>query len=245
MTTPAPAPPTSSTTTTSPTAHVDPAIFTSLQAKIDQESSIRDELKAFVDTLTKQGRLTQSILSRIHNTPTSELERSVLTPAYGALAQQASTVKDLAQSASKYPFYKWNSLWRNDVQSVIGSIQIADWLRSGQLVTVEQVGQRLGVPVNLKDEDQFHITIEDYLLALTTTIEELARLAPNAVTLGDYARPLQISKFIKDVHAGFQLLNLKNDILRRRTDGIKYSVKKVEDVVYDLSLRGLIPKDGA
>jgi len=101
----------------------------------------------------------------------------------------------------------------------------------------------LPVPVNLKSEDAFHITIEDYLLALTTTIEELSRLAPNAVTLGDYARPLQISKFIKDVHAGFQLLNLKNDILRRRSDGIKYSVKKVEDVVYDLSLRGLVPKD--
>lgn len=98
------------------------------------------------------------------------------------------------------------------------------------------------VPVNLKSEDAFHITIEDYLLALTSTIEELARLAPNAVTLGDYARPLQISKFLKDVHAGFQLLNLKNDLLRRRVDGVKYSVKKVEDVVYDLSLRGLIPK---
>lgn len=60
------------------------------------------------------------------------------------------------------------------------------------------------------------------------------------MTLGDYARPLQISKFVKDVYAGFQLLNLKNDALRRRADGIKYSVKKVEDVVYDLSLRGLI-----
>lgn len=74
-------------------------------------------------------------------------------------------------------------------------------------------------------------------------IEELARLAPNAVTLGDYTRPAQISRFLKDVHAGFQLLNLKNDALRRRSDGIKYSVKKVEDVVYDLSLRGLLPKD--
>jgi hypothetical protein len=42
--------------------------------------------------------------------------------------------------------------------------------------------------------------------------------------MGDFARPLQISKFIKDVHAGFQLLNLKNDTLRRRSDGIKYSV---------------------
>ena len=97
-------------------------------------------------------------------------------------------------------------------------------------------------PINVKNEDTFHITIEDYLLALCGTIEELSRLAPNSVTLGDFARPLQISTFIKDVHASFQLLNLKNDNLRRRTDGIKYSVKKVEDVVYDLSLRGLLPK---
>ena len=41
--------------------------------------------------------------------------------------------------------------------------------------------------------------------------------------------------------AGFQILNLKNDSLRRRSDGLKYKVKDVEDVVYDLSLRNLIP----
>lgn len=99
------------------------------------------------------------------------------------------------------------------------------------------------VPVNVKDADTFHITIEDYLLALCSTIEELARLATNSVTLGDHARPLQISKFIKDVYAGFQLLNLKNDALRKRSDGIKYSIRNVEGVVYDLSLRGLVPKD--
>jgi hypothetical protein len=99
--------------------------------------------------------------------------------------------------------------------------------------------------VNLKDRDAFHLTIEEYLLALVSLLDELARLARNSVTLGDYARPLQISKFIKDVHAGFQILNLKNDVLRKRSDGIKYRVKEVEDVVYDLSLRNLIPKAGA
>lgn len=35
---------------------------------------------------------------------------------------------------------------------------------------------------------------------------------------------MQISQFIKDVHAGFQILNLKNDSLRRRSDAIKYKV---------------------
>ncbi|KIW93410.1 uncharacterized protein Z519_06015 [Cladophialophora bantiana CBS 173.52] len=225
-----------------PSPNVDPAIFSSLQAKIDKESAIRDELKEIVETLSKQGRVTQSILSRIHNTPTADLEESVLTPCTESLKEQAATVKSLAQAASKYPFYKWNSIWQREIQNVVSNVQMCEWLKSGSLVTLEEVGQRLHVPVNLQDEDAFHVTIEDYLLALTAMIEELARLAPNAVTLGDYARPLQISKFTKDVHAGFQLLNLKNDILRRRVDGLKYSVKKVEDVVYDLSLRGLIPK---
>jgi len=131
---------------------------------------------------------------------------------------------------------------------------------SGKLLTIEEVGDILNgmsiwnfragidnitVPVNLKDQDSFHITIEEYLQSLITLIEELARLATNSVTLGDYERPLQISQFVKDLHAGFQILNLKNDLLRRRSDSIKYNVKKIEDIVYDLSLRNLVPKAGS
>lgn len=128
---------------------------------------------------------------------------------------------------------------------------------AGKLLTIEEVGEILNgrqiftflelmltviVPVNLKDQDAFHISIEEYLQSLITLIEELARLAINSVTLGDYQRPLQISQFVKDIHAGFQILNLKNDSLRRRSDSIKYNVKKIEDIVYDLSLRNLVPQ---
>ncbi|KAI9714467.1 MAG: hypothetical protein M1820_000428 [Bogoriella megaspora] len=144
----------------------------------------------------------------------------------------------------------------------LGGFSDASNNTSGNLLTIEQVGNIVGgkwlsssppiiqllliafiVPVNLKDRDAFHLTIEEYLLALISLIDELARLARNTVTLGDYARPLHISRFIKDLHAGFQILNLKNDLLRRRSDGIKYKVKEVEDVVYDLSLRNLVPKE--
>ncbi|KAI9759354.1 MAG: hypothetical protein M4579_002412 [Chaenotheca gracillima] len=113
---------------------------------------------------------------------------------------------------------------------------------TGRLLTIEEVGKVMQVPVNLKDRDAFHLTIEEYLYSLISLVDELARLAVNSVTLGDYSRPLQISQFVKDLHAGFQVLNLKNGDLRRRGDGIKYSIKKIEDVVYDLSLRHLIPK---
>lgn len=129
------------TGTSSP--HVDPAIFTSLQSKIDEESAIRDELKAHVENLQKQGRLTQSILSRIHNTSTDDLVEGVLKPASDALSEQAATVKSLGESASKYPFYKWNAIWQKEIQALISSIQLSDWLKSGNLVTLEEVGQRL------------------------------------------------------------------------------------------------------
>lgn len=68
-----------------------------------------------------------------------------------------------------------------------------------------------------------------------------ARFAVNAVTNGDFERPLQISSFVAEVNAGFRLLNLKNDSLRKRFDALKYDVKKIEEVVYDLSIRGLKP----
>lgn len=69
-----------------------------------------------------------------------------------------------------------------------------------------------------------------------------ARLCTNYVTLGDMQRPLAISAFLSELHAGFRLLNLKNDHLRKRFDALKYDMKKVEGVVYDLSIRGLVPK---
>jgi hypothetical protein len=86
----------------------------------------------------------------------------------------------------------------------------------------------------------------------------------NAVTLQNFALPLRIASFEKDLFAGFSLvgpffadfhhlisltliscgkLNLRNDALRRRFDSLKYDVKRCEDVVYDITLRGLAPKN--
>jgi len=252
---------------------IDPAIFESLQTKIDEETAVRDELHEIVHTLARKGRTTQAILSRAHSTPSKDCKtlqymegrkdmreekkelttisvRPVLDDAAKQIAAQKEDVSRLAEIASKHPFYKYNGVWSRELQNLVYYIELWTWLggvseyksSKSSFLTIEEVGQFLGIPVNLKDEDKFHLTIEEFLLALISMVEELSRLAVNSVTLGDYHRPLEINNFIKDLFSGFQLLNLKNDILRKRSDGIKYSVKKVEDVVYDLSLRNLIPK---
>lgn len=92
-----------------------------------------------------------------------------------------------------------------------------------------------------KHTDGFHLDIEDYLMGVLQLASELSRFATNSVTLGDYERPMQISRFLADLSAGFRLLNLKNDGLRKRFDGLKYDVKKIEEIVYDISIRRLRP----
>ncbi|GES61948.1 recombination hotspot-binding protein [Aspergillus terreus] len=231
---------------------IDHTIFEDLQAKIDEEAAVRDELHDIVQTLARKGRSTQAILSRAHSTPADQL-KPVLEDATTEIIAQRDEVLRLKSVADKHPFYKYNGVWTRELQNLVASVELCAWLggfeeykSSGSaFLTIEEVGKFLDVPVNLKEQDAFHLTIEEYLLALISMVEELSRLAVNSVTLGDYTRPVQIGNFIKDLFAGFQLLNLKNDILRKRSDGIKYSVKKVEDVVYDLSLRNLIPKGSA
>ncbi|KAL2816998.1 Translin [Aspergillus cavernicola] len=229
---------------------IDRAIFEDLQSKIDEEVAVRDELHEIVQTLARKGRSTQATLSRAHSTPAEQLN-PVLEAATKEILAQKEEVSRLRSIADKHPFYKYNGVWSRELQNLISSIELCAWLgglqeykssSSASFLTMEEVGRFLDIPVNLKEEDAFHLTLEEYLLALISMVEELARLAVNSVTLGDYERPTQIGNFIKDLFSGFQLLNLKNDILRKRSDGIKYSVKKVEDVVYDLSLRNLIPK---
>ncbi|PCG89882.1 Translin [Penicillium occitanis (nom. inval.)] len=251
---------------------IDPAIFENLQTKIDQETVVRDELHEIVQSLARKGAYIPIIdkdeanLTQVSTQaeqrkrsspaltplPRKTVLKSVLDDAATQILAQKEDVFRLAEIANKHPFYKYNGVWSRELQNLVYYIELCAWLgglteyknstSKTSFLTIEEVGNFLNVPVNLKDEDKFHLTIEEYLLSLISMVEELSRLAVNSVTLGDYHRPLEINNFIKDLFAGFQLLNLKNDILRKRSDGIKYSVKKVEDVVYDLSLRNLIPK---
>jgi predicted translin family RNA/ssDNA-binding protein len=173
---------------------------------------------------------------------------NVLTAARDSINKEIAWIQTLSKTASQYPYYKYSYSWTREMQGTVFSILLCGYLGGmdttrGQLLTLDDVGRILDVPTNLKDRDAFHLTIEEYLQSLISLLDELARLARNSVTLGDYRRPMEIAKFIKEVHAGFQILNLKNDSLRKRSDGVKYKVKEVEDVVYDLSLRGLLPKE--
>ncbi|RFU76516.1 translin family [Trichoderma arundinaceum] len=244
-----------------PPSLLDPSIFSSLEAKIEEETQIRDALSQIVQRLERAVATAQGLLSRVHSTPRSRYP-ALVAQVEAAVKEEAAIISDLDKVASQHPYYKYNHKWSRSIQNAIGTTIYCAWLGGfppeaadseeapkpaeiGRLLTLEEVGAIFSVPTNLKDRDAFHLTIEEYLLSLVDLTQDLSRLATNAVTLGDFQLPLTISAFVKDLFAGFQLLNLKNDIIRKRADSVKYEVKRVEDVVYDLSLRGLIERPSA
>lgn len=46
------------------------------------------------------------------------------------------------------------------------------------------------------------------------------RYVVNQVTAGDYDCPRKVLKFLTDLHAAFRMLNLRNDFLRKKFDGM-------------------------
>ena len=55
---------------------VDPRIFEDLQTKIDEDAQVREQIRTILQTLERQGRVAQSILSRAHSTPASQCNRT-------------------------------------------------------------------------------------------------------------------------------------------------------------------------
>ncbi|CAK7198744.1 Translin-1 [Sporothrix eucalyptigena] len=234
---------------------INPRVFESLKAKAEQDLAVRAKLDSIIETLERNVAYTQGVLSRVHSTPRARYQTALLPAVDAAVADEVATVRELSTVASAHPYYKFNHRWTRHLQDAIFTVLLAAWLGGvstlssegskpavGRLLTLEEVGEVFGVPVEI-DHDAFHIALEEYLSALTSLTDELGRLAMNAVTLGDGELAVRISKFVKDLHAGFQLLNLKNDFLRKKVDGVKYAVKKVEGVIYDLALRGLLPAE--
>ncbi|KAI8990286.1 Translin [Pilobolus umbonatus] len=212
--------------------------FLDLQQSLENEADIKDDMRNAIKELDRCCRRINAVLNQIHSNPSGEVPKV-------DFEEVKEKIQRLASLVPEHEFYKYNDLWNRVMQQAVFAVVFKSYLTNGLKVNIISIVEdSLGDMHNNLTE--FHLQPEDILHAYISLISELSRLAVNCVTVGDYERPITISNEVKDLSAGFQLLNLKNDILRKRFDGIKYDVKKIEEVVYDITLRGLhVPKKTA
>ncbi|XP_012220869.1 translin isoform X1 [Linepithema humile] len=219
-------------------------IFNAFQDYLNNEQEIREQIRIIVKDIEKNARDIMMILQNIHNTTNERVDESITVGNYCMKAREMfDKVREqyakLAQVVPHNQYYRYNDQWRFVTQRLCFLIALVIYLEVKVLVTKETVASLLGVKNNR--EEGFHLDLEDFLLGLLQLSAELSRYAVNSVTNGFYDRPIEIARFVNELNAGFRLLNLKNDMLRKRFDALKYDVKKIEEVVYDLCIRGLKP----
>ncbi|KAJ1939795.1 Translin-1, partial [Linderina pennispora] len=216
-------------------------VFVDLQNQFDSESSLREEISAATKELHKTCRLASAKLSKAHAVPKTQ-SKQVTDSVKEQFATIHTNIEAIAKQVRPVTFYRYHDMWSMAVQNACAMVIFAVYLEESRLATAADIQSYLGYRVNVTNEDvtEFVITLEEYLHGIISLFSELSRLAVNSVIVNDVQRPQEISQFASELYAGFQLLNLKNDSLRRRFDSIKYDIKKIEEVQYDLRVRGLI-----
>uniref|UniRef100_A0A3Q2EIH1 Translin n=1 Tax=Cyprinodon variegatus TaxID=28743 RepID=A0A3Q2EIH1_CYPVA len=209
-------------------------MFSYIQGFLSADQDVREDIRKVVQNLEQTAREILTVLQSVHQ-PSGFKEKGQLCSLAGK--HFTASVECTGGEESFEIESEFHEHWRFVLQRLAFLAAFAVYLESENLVTREEVAQILGIEV--VREKGFHLDIEDFLAGVLIMASELSRLAVNSVTAGDYSRPLRISNFINELDSGFRLLNLKNDPLRKRYDGLKYDVKKIEEVVYDLSIRGL------
>jgi predicted translin family RNA/ssDNA-binding protein len=212
--------------------------FEDFRVQLEESGSLRERIRAVAVEIESTTRLMQAGLLLVHQSrPIPEiLEKSksrinILKDLYNKLAEVVH------ESPGHY--YRYHGDWRNETQTVVSLLAFMHWLETGNLLMHTEAEEKLG----LTDSD-FALDVEDYLVGLCFMSNEMPRYVVNQVTAGYYECPRKVLQFMTELHASFRMLNLRNDFLRKKFDSLKYDLRRVEEVFYDVKIRGLSVVNG-
>ena len=82
------------------------------------------------------------------------------------------------------------------------------------------------------------VSAEEYLSGLCDLTGELVRKAIYYVIHKKFDEAERIKELVHDIYGEFLKLHLRNGELRKKSDAIKWNLKKLEEVMYDISMKG-------
>jgi len=124
----------------------------------------------------------------------------------------------------KVPRLQFEGIFRVAVQEYVEALALFEFVYRGKVV----------------DYNEEFVDIENYLMGLCDLSGELVRKAINSSIKEDYDMVLKIRGFLEHLYTELSNFDFRNGELRRKYDGIKYDVKKLDDVVFQLKMKDKI-----
>lgn len=79
----------------------------------------------------------------------------------------------------------------------------------------------------------------DYLMGICDLTGELGRRAVACAIKKDFNAVEEIRRLVEDIYGEFLKFDFRNSALRKKSDAIKWNLKKIENIMYDIELRGM------
>ncbi|XP_057982976.1 uncharacterized protein LOC131167918 isoform X2 [Malania oleifera] len=207
--------------------------FEDFHHQLEESGGLRERIRAVATEIESATRLMHASLLLVHQSrPIPEVLENAKAQ-IGVLKELYSRLANIHHECAGQ-YYRYHGDWRSETQTVVSLLAFMHWLETGSLLIHAEAEEKLGL-----NTSGFGLDIEDYLIGICFMSNELPRYVVNQVTSGDYDCPRKVLKFLTDLHAAFRMLNLRNDFLRKKFDGMKYDLRRVEEVYYDVKIRGL------
>ncbi len=89
----------------------------------------------------------------------------------------------------------------------------------------------------LPTSSELGVDAEHYLLGLCDLGGELVRKAINEAIKGNHEEALWIKELVTEMYGMFLQFDFRNGELRKKFDGMKYDLKKLEELAFQIKLR--------
>lgn len=181
--------------------------FNTIEKSISQYDQEREQLIQYSRAIIKQSKV---VINGLHRTERPEKEMNTLEQQKEQLKKHISKKKKLeTEGMAKVAF-----------QEYAEAKLFFDYVHGKTL-----------------SNKTLKIDTEHYLLGICDLTGELSRRAVLSAIRQDYDEIKRIYSLIEEIHGFFLKLNLRNSELRKKSDSIKWNLKKVEEVLYDISFK--------
>jgi predicted translin family RNA/ssDNA-binding protein len=161
-------------------------------------------------------KMSKTVIGAVHR---DEMER-----AGRALSLMKKDVDELKKEAKQNPKLEYEGIFRVAIQEYVEALSLNEFVKKGKL---------------LEYTEEF-LDIEHYLMGLCDLSGELVRKAINSCIKEKYKLAVKIREFLEEIYVEMSKFELRNGELRRKYDGIKYDIKKLDDVVFQLKMKDKI-----
>ncbi|MDO8480872.1 MAG: hypothetical protein Q7S65_03575 [Nanoarchaeota archaeon] len=149
------------------------------------------------------------------------IQRDEMEQGAKVLEQMKQELAELGLTAAKHNKLLHEGIFKVAAQEYVEALSLYYFVKEGKI---------------LPYSEEFHDP-ENYLMGLCDLSGELVRKAINAVIKDDPMMAVRIRHFLEDMYTEMSKFDFKNGELRRKYDGIKYDVKKLDDVVFQLKMK--------